>query len=60
MSAQKAPLLSFHRNRGGFLLGATWSHHRSFESRRTHFYLGWFVLTLETKPKRHSDGEVGA
>lgn len=44
----KEPRLAVHRNRDGFLLGASWSHHSSWERRLTHFYLGWWVLTLRT------------
>lgn len=36
------------RNRNGFLLGASWAHYLAWERRLTHFYLGWWVLTIIT------------
>lgn len=36
------------RNYGGFLLGVTWAHDKSWSPRLTHFYLGWWTLTLRT------------
>lgn len=47
-NARPVPRLSAHRNRSAFLLGGSWSHHPSFGRRLTHFYLGWFVVTLRT------------
>jgi hypothetical protein len=40
--------LAFHRNRSAFLVGLSWSHYHAWEERLTHFYLGWWVLTLTT------------
>lgn len=37
----------FRRNRGGFLLGATWSHQPTWPTRTTHLYLGFHVLTIK-------------
>lgn len=37
-----------HRNRGGFLLGMSWSHEPSWTPKLTHFYLGWWVATWRT------------
>lgn len=47
-SRQVQKRLTVRRNRDCFLLGASWSHYAKWEHRLTHFYLGWFVLTLKT------------
>lgn len=44
----REPRASVRRNHGGFLLGASWSHDARWAPRRTHFYLGWWVLTVRT------------
>lgn len=46
---QGDPRRQITRNRSSFLLGASWSHHPSFVGPRlTHFYLGFWVLTVRT------------
>lgn len=52
--AERERKLSIRRNGSGFLLGGSWSHHESFPFRKTHLYLGWWVLTVTT----HSAGTV--
>lgn len=42
------PRVVVHRNRGGFLLGVTWVHVKTWPQRLTYFYLGWWVLTIRT------------
>ena len=36
------------RNRKGLLFGSTWSHDACWPTRLTHFYLGWWVLSVRT------------
>lgn len=48
--------LAVRRNRDGFLLGASWAHHLSWERRLTHVYLGWWVLTITSHPSVRRSG----
>lgn len=40
--------ITINRNRDGLLLGVSWAHHKSWDHRLTHFYLGLWVLTIRT------------
>lgn len=42
--------VTFARNSGAFLLGASWVHDRNWMWRTTHFYLGWWTLTFVARP----------
>lgn len=48
--------VQFFRNRSGFLLGASWSHSPGWSPRLTHFYLGWWALTVFTNRPAPEEG----
>ncbi len=41
--------LAIYRNPSCLLLGASWSHVPGWSTRKTHLYLGWWVLTITTR-----------